>query len=207
MKIHQAAAQPKTSPTKAMPANPQSPGMRSILLLLLLLPALTTAFSCNHLRQQDANFSWKSLQLLQNAAPPPPQPCPQQDVTYPFPETLLESKDKKQAAITTLHILQHLFNILSSPHTPTHWIDHARHSLLNQIQHYIHHLEQCFVHKGMRSQKRGPRNSHLIINKYFRSIHNFLQLNNYSACTWDHVRLHARACFQHVDTLIRQMKS
>uniref|UniRef100_G1NR05 Interferon alpha n=2 Tax=Meleagris gallopavo TaxID=9103 RepID=G1NR05_MELGA len=190
-----------------MPVNPQSPGMHSILLLLLLLPALTAAFSCNHLRHQDANFSWKSLQLLQKAAPPPPQNCPQQDVTYPFPETVLESKDKKQAAIITLHILQQLFNILSSPHTPAHWIDHAHHSLLNQMQHYIHHLEQCFVDQGTRSQKQGPRNSHLSINKYFRSIHNFLQRNNYSACSWDHVRLHARTCFQNVDTLIQQMKS
>nr|AAV88085.1 interferon b [Gallus gallus] len=189
-----------------MTANHQSPGMHSILLLLLL-PALTTTFSCNHLGHQDANFSWKSLQLLQNTAPPPPQPCPQQDVTFPFPETLLKSKDKKQAAITTLRILQHLFNMLSSPHTPKHWIDRTRHSLLNQIQHYIHHLEQCFVNQGTRSQRRGPRNAHLSINKYFRSIHNFLQHNNYSACTWDHVRLQARDCFRHVDTLIQWMKS
>ncbi|NXJ06299.1 IFNB protein, partial [Odontophorus gujanensis] len=192
---------------KAMPANPQSQGMYSILLLLLLLPALTTAFSCNHLRHQDANFSWKSLQLLQHMAPPPPQPCPQQDVTFPFPETLLERMDKKQAAIITLRILQHLLSILSSPNTPTHWIDHAHHSLLNQIHHYIHHLEQCLADQDTRSQRRGPHNSHLSIKRYFRHIHNFLQHNNYSACAWDHVRLQARDCFRHVDTLIQQMKS
>ncbi|XP_021237613.1 interferon type B-like, partial [Numida meleagris] len=203
----QAAAQHNTSPTKAVPASPQTPGMYSILLLLLLLPALTTSFSCNHLRHQDASFSWKSLQILQDMAPPPPHPCPQQDATFPFPETLLESKDKKQAAITTLNILQDLFNMLSSPNTPTHWSDQARHSLLNHIQHYIHHLEQCLAAQGTHSQRRGPRNSHLSIKKYFRRIHSFLQHNSYSACTWDHVRLQARDCFQRVDTLIRQMRS
>ncbi|XP_072216052.1 interferon type B-like [Excalfactoria chinensis] len=190
-----------------MPAKPQTPGIHSILLLLFFLPAFTIAFSCNHLRHQDANFSWKSLQLLRNAAPPPPQPCPQENVILPFPETLLESKDKKQAAITTLRILQHLFNLLSSPRTPTHWNDHAHHSLLNKIQHYTHHIEKCFADQSMHSQRRRSRNSHLSINKYFKSIHNFLQHNNYSACTWDHVRLQAQDCFRHLDTLIRQMKS
>ncbi|OXB57103.1 hypothetical protein ASZ78_011767 [Callipepla squamata] len=115
--------------------------------------------------------------------------------------------DKNQAAIITFHILQHLLSILSSPNTPTHWIDRTRHSLLNQINHYIHHLEQCLADQGTRSQRRGPHNSHLRISRYFRHIRNFLQHNNYSACAWDHVRLQARDCFRHVDTLIQQMKS
>uniref|UniRef100_A0A8C2SYY4 Interferon alpha n=1 Tax=Coturnix japonica TaxID=93934 RepID=A0A8C2SYY4_COTJA len=186
---------------------PQTPGRHSILLLLLFLPASTIASACSHLRPQDATFSRDSLQLLKNAAPPPPQPCPQENVPLPFPETLLESKDKKQAAITTLLILQHLFNLLSSPRTPAHWIDHAHHSLLNKIQHYTHHIEKCFADQSVRSQRRRPRNSHLSINKYFKSIHSFLQHNNYNACTWDHVRLQAQDCFRHLDTLIRQMKS
>ncbi|NXC51384.1 IFNB protein, partial [Penelope pileata] len=153
----------------------------------LPLPATTTTTaSCDHLRHQDATFSWKSLQLLNDTAPSPAQHCPQQDVTFTFPETLLESKDKHQATITVLRLLEHLYHTFSSPNIPAHWNDHARQRLLNQIHHYIHHLELCLADHRMRTQTRGPRNSHLAISKHFHSIHNFLQHNAYSACAWDH---------------------
>ncbi|XP_031467431.1 interferon-like, partial [Phasianus colchicus] len=45
------------------------------------------------------------------------------------------------------------------------------------------------------SQTRCPCLLHFGINNYFRYIQNFLLHNFYSACTWDHVCLYARACF------------
>uniref|UniRef100_A0A8B9U8F6 Interferon alpha n=1 Tax=Anas zonorhyncha TaxID=75864 RepID=A0A8B9U8F6_9AVES len=111
-----------------------------------------------------------------------------------------------QAAHTALHLLQHLFDTLSSPSTPAHWLHTARHDLLNQLQHHIHHLERCFPADAARLHRRGPRNLHLSINKYFGCIQHFLQNHTYSPCAWDHVRLEAHACFQRIHRLTRTMR-
>ncbi|NXQ93422.1 IFN protein, partial [Sagittarius serpentarius] len=170
------------------------------LLLLLLPPALATALACHHLRPSDTAFPWDSLQLLQAMAPSPPQPCHHQQAPF-FPDTLLHTNHPQQAAATALRILQHLFATLSSPSTPHHWDAQAQRDLLNNLQHYIHHLEQCLTPNGVLLQGRGPRNLLLNVNKYFRHIQDFLHTHNHSACAWDHVRLEARICFQHMDTL------
>ncbi|NXK56379.1 IFN protein, partial [Chauna torquata] len=190
----------------AATATPRTPRTHGALALLLLLTPLATAFSCNPLRLQDTTFPWDSLQLLRTMAPSPQQPCPHLHTLLPFPDTLLNTNDTHQAAATALHILQHLFSTLSSPSVPAQWLGHARHDLLNRIQHFIHHLQQCFAANGRLVQRRGPRNLHLNINKYFRRIRHFLQNNNYSPCAWDHVRLEAHACFRRMDALIQQMK-
>ncbi|KFQ82567.1 Interferon, partial [Phoenicopterus ruber ruber] len=172
--------------------------------LLLLLTALATALACHHLRPRDTAFAWDSLQLLQAMAPSPPQPCRHHHHHAPFfPDTLLHTNHPQQAAATALRILQHLFDTFSSPSTPHHWDAQARHDLLNKLQHYIHRLEQCLTDNTMLFNRQGPRNVLLSINKYFRDIQDFLRTHNHSACAWDHVRLEARICFQHVDTLIR----
>ncbi|EOA97848.1 Interferon, partial [Anas platyrhynchos] len=157
-------------------------------------------------------FVWDSLQLLRKMAPSSTEPCLHQRALFPFPDILLDTDNTEQAAHTALRLLQHLFNILSSPSipvpsTPAHWLHTARHDLLNQLQHHIHHLERCFPADAARLHRRGPRNLHLSINKYFGCIQHFLQNHTYSPCAWDHVRLEAHACFQRLDTLIRRMKS
>ncbi|NXT24267.1 IFN protein, partial [Syrrhaptes paradoxus] len=129
-----------------------------------------------------------------------------QQPLFPFPDALLHTNHPQQAPATALHILQHLFATLSSPSTPHHWDAQARHHLLNHLQHFIHHMEQCLPAKGMLFKRQGPRNLLLSINKYFRDIQDFLHAHNHSACAWDHVRLEARVCFQRIDVLIRQMK-
>ncbi|NXW11104.1 IFN protein, partial [Fregetta grallaria] len=189
----------------AAPATPHARLPHGAPPLLLLLTALATALACHHLRPRDATFPWDSLQLLQAMAPSPPQPCHHQHAPFPFPDTLLPTHHPQQAAATALRILQHLFATLSSPSTPHHWDAHARHGLLNNIQHYEHDLEQCLPANGTLSQGQGPRHLLLNVNKYFRRIHDFLRTHNHSACAWDHVRLEARLCFQRMDTLIRRM--
>ncbi|NXQ83019.1 IFN protein, partial [Nyctibius grandis] len=155
--------------------------------------------ACPHLRPSDATFPSDSLQLLQAMAPSPTQPCH----LHPsfFPDTLLHTTHPQQAAATALHILQHLFNTLSSPSTPRHWDAQARHDLLNNLQRYRHHLERCLTDNRTVFKRQGPRNLLLNVNKYFARIHDFLRTHNHSACAWDHVRLEAVTCFQHVDTL------
>uniref|UniRef100_A0A663FFF8 IFN protein n=1 Tax=Aquila chrysaetos chrysaetos TaxID=223781 RepID=A0A663FFF8_AQUCH len=185
----------------AAPATPQPRRPHRAPALLLLLPALATALACHHLRPRDATFPWDSLQLLQAMAPSPPQPCHHQQAPF-FPDTLLHTNHPQQAAATALRILQHLFATLSSPSAPQHWDAQARHHLLNNLQHHIHHLEQCMLANGMFFKRQGPRNLLLNVNKYFRHIHDFLHTHNHSACAWDHVRLEAHVCFQHVDTLM-----
>ncbi|XP_065595803.1 interferon type A1/A2-like [Cyrtonyx montezumae] len=188
----------------AVPASPRHPLAYSILLLTLLYKALataTTASACSHLHPQDATFSRDSLQLLQDTAPSPPQLCPQHNASCSFNHTLLDNTNTRQAAKTTLDVLQHLFKILSSPSTPDHWIDRQRQSLLNHIQRYTRQLEQCLAHSDTRSQRQGPRNLHLSINKHFSCLHTFLQDNNYSVCAWDHVQLQARDWFLHIHNL------
>ncbi|XP_032062331.1 interferon-like [Aythya fuligula] len=190
------------------PSAPPPPAIYSALLaLLLLLTPPANAFSCGPLRLHDSTFTWDSLQLLRKMAPSPTEPCLHQHAFFPFPDILLDTDNTEQAAHTALHLLKHLFNILSSPSIPVHWLHTASHDLLNQLNHYIYHLERCIPADAMRLHRRGPRNLHLSINKYFRSIQHFLQSHNYSPCAWDHVRLEARACFQRLDTLIRRMKS
>ncbi|KAI6058533.1 Interferon alpha [Aix galericulata] len=49
---------------------------------------------------------------------------------------LLDTNNTQQAAHTVLHLLQQLFDILSSPSTPAHWLHTARHDL-NQLQHHL----------------------------------------------------------------------
>ncbi|XP_033917684.1 interferon-like [Melopsittacus undulatus] len=175
--------------------------------LLLLLTALATGLACHHQPAHDATFPWRSLQLLQAMAPSPTQPCHHQQPPL-FPDTLLHSTHPQQAAAATaLRILQHLFNTLSSPSTPQHWHNHPRQQLLNGLQHRIQRLQHCLPHNATLFPGQGPRNPLLTINKYFRHIHHFLRAHNHSACAWDHVRLEARLCFQHVHNLTRTART
>ncbi|NXE30277.1 IFN protein, partial [Ardeotis kori] len=194
----------------AAPATPQPCLRHGAPRLLLLLMALATALACHHLRPRHDTFPWDSLQLLQAMAPSLAQPCHHHHAPFLFPNTLLHNNYPQQAAATALHILQHLFTTLSSPTTPHHWDAQAHHDLLSNIQHNIqhniHHLEQCVPDNSMLFKRQEPRNLLLSINKYFRDIQQFLHTHNHSACTWDHVRLKARVCFQCVDTLIWQMR-
>ncbi|XP_014804852.1 PREDICTED: interferon type B-like [Calidris pugnax] len=176
-------------------------------MILLLLTALTTTLSCQHMRPQDATFAWDSLKILKAMAPTPSQPCQHYQPLFPFPDTLLHTNQPQQAAAIARHILQNLLAILSSHSIPQHWDAKARHDLLNNLYHYSHHLEQCMSAKRTLTKKQGPRNVVLSINKYFKRIQDFLHTHSHSACAWDHVRFEARASFQRVDTLIRQMKS
>ncbi|XP_005236221.3 interferon-like [Falco peregrinus] len=189
------------------PATPQPRLTHGATPLLLLLTALATTLACHHLRPGDDTFPWDGLRLLQAMAPSPTQPCQQHQAPFRFPDTLLHTSHPQQAAATALRILQHLFHTLSSPSTPQHWDTGARHHLLNHLQHYIQRLEQCPTANRTLLKRQGPRNLLLSINRYFTHIQDFLHTHNYSACAWDHVRLEARACFQRLDTLIRQMKS
>uniref|UniRef100_P51527 Interferon n=1 Tax=Meleagris gallopavo TaxID=9103 RepID=IFNA_MELGA len=191
----------------AVPASPQHPRGYGILLLTLLMKALAAAAACNHLRPQDATFSRDSLQLLRDMAPSPPQPCPQHNAPCSFNDTVLDTNNTQQADKTTHNILQHLFKILSGPTTPAHWIDSQRQSLLNQIQRYAQHLEQCLADSHTRSRTRWPHNPHLTINKHFSCLHAFLHDNDYSACAWDHVRLRARAWLLHIHDLVRNTRT
>ncbi|NWX50517.1 IFN protein, partial [Steatornis caripensis] len=189
----------------AAPATPQPRLRHGAPPLLLLLTALATALACHRLRPRHDTFPWDSLQLLQAVAPSPPQPCHHQQAPF-FPDTLLRSTHPQQAPATALRILQHLFATLSSPTTPQHWDDRARHDLLNNLQHHIQQLQQCLPANGVLFQGQGPRNLLLNINKYFARLHDFLRAHNHSACAWDHVRLEAHICLQRVDKLIRRMK-
>ncbi|NXY89294.1 IFN protein, partial [Alcedo cyanopectus] len=184
-------------------AAPHDPHTRRARTLLLLLMALAAALACHHLPAQDDTFLWDSIRLLQDMAPRPTQPCHRHRDALSFPDTLLQTHHPQQAATAALRILQHLFAVLSSPSTPQQWDDHARHRLLNSLQHHIQQLQQCLTTNGTLSQGQGPRNQLLAINRYFADIQAFLRAHNHSACAWDHVRLQARACFQQIHNLTR----
>uniref|UniRef100_A0A8C3UUJ1 IFN protein n=1 Tax=Catharus ustulatus TaxID=91951 RepID=A0A8C3UUJ1_CATUS len=182
-------------------ANPAPCLRHSTLALLLLIVAHATSLPCHHLRTHDLG---DALQLLQDMAPSTTQPCDLQERPF-FPDTLPHNNlHPRQAAATALRILQHLFHTLSRSSSSQHWPAQPRNDLLNKLQHHIHHLEQCLPKNA--ALFKGPRNPLLTINKYFRDIQLFLHAHNHSACAWDHVRLEALTCFQHVDRLIRQMK-
>ncbi|XP_063278089.1 interferon-like [Prinia subflava] len=173
----------------------------STLALLLFIMTLATGLPCHHLRTHDPG---DAIQLLQDMAPRRTQPCHLQEPPF-FPDTLLHNNlHPHQAAAAALRILRQLFHTLSNNSTRQHWPTQARKDLLNKLQHHIHHLEQCLPDSA--TLFKGPRNPRLTINKYFRKIHRFLHAHNHSACAWDHVRLEAVVCFQHVDRLIRRMK-
>ncbi|NXF98667.1 IFN protein, partial [Eubucco bourcierii] len=130
------------------------------------------------------------------------QPCQHQQAPT-LPGALLHNSHPQQAATIALRILQHLFAIFSSPSSPQHWDAQARDELLNNLQHHIQRFQQCLPDNRVLFQGQGPRNLLLSINKYFTSIQEFLYTHNHSACAWDHVRLQARACFQHLHNLTR----
>ncbi|NXM39061.1 IFN protein, partial [Gymnorhina tibicen] len=182
----------------AVPGCSQPRLQHSTLALLLLLTALATGLPCHHLRTYDTG---DALQLLQDMAPSTIQTCDFQEPPF-FPDTLLHNNlHPHQAAATALRILQHLFYTLSRSSSSQHWHSQPRNDLLNKLQRYIHHLKQCLPDNA--TLFKGPRSPLLTINRYFRDIHLFLQAHNHSACAWDHVRLEALVCFQHVDRLIR----
>ncbi|NXX42680.1 IFN protein, partial [Tricholaema leucomelas] len=184
----------------AVPASPQPYLQHSIPVILLLLTAPAIICACHYPHPLDDTFSWESLQLLHTMAPSPTQPCQHQQAPT-LPSALLHNSHPQQAPTITLRILQHLFAIFSSPSSPQHWDAQARDELLNNLHHHIHHLEQCLPANGMLSKRKTPRNLRLSIDKYFRSIQEFLHTQNHSTCAWDYVRLQARACFQHMDRL------
>ncbi|NXR10383.1 IFN protein, partial [Semnornis frantzii] len=189
----------------AMPVTTQ-PCLRHstpVILLLLMVPATTC--TCNHRHALDTTFSWDSLELLRTMAPSPTEACQHQWAPI-LPSALLRNSHPQQAATIAFRILQKVFTIFSSLGTPQHWDARAQDAFLNHLHHHIHHLEQCLPAKSMLSKRKTPRNLQLSIDKYFASIQDFLHTHNHSTCAWDHVRLQARACFQHMDMLIRQMK-
>ncbi|KFO80417.1 Interferon, partial [Cuculus canorus] len=163
--------------------------------VLPLLMALHTVLAC--LRPHDNTLPWNSLQLLRTMAPSPTQTCQHQEPPF-FPDALRHSNHPQHAKHAALAILHNLLHIFSSNHIPQQWDNHARHDLLNSLQHYIEHLQQCLPPQGLLFKRHGPRNLMLKINKYFRRIHDFLRIHNHSACAWDHVRLEAHLCFKHV---------
>ncbi|NWT53835.1 IFN protein, partial [Erythrocercus mccallii] len=188
----------------AAPTDPQPRLPHAAPALLLLLIALATTLACQQLWTHDDTFPANALRLLQDMAPSHTQPCHLQEPPF-FPDTLLHNNlHSHQAAATTLCILQRLFHTLSTNSTRQHWPTQARNNLLNQLQHHIHHLEQC-LHDNATLFK-GPRSPLLTINKYFRDIHLFLHAHNHSACAWDHVRLEARASLQRLHNLTRIMR-
>ncbi|NWR40567.1 IFN protein, partial [Tachuris rubrigastra] len=173
-------------------------------LAFLLFTALTSSLPCHHLQTLDSTLAWNGLQLLHDMAPNSTHPCQLQHPPF-FPDTLRHANlSPQQAATTALRILQHLFHTLSTNSTSQHWHTQPRQRLLNQLQHYIHRLEHCRPDNARLF--KGPRNPLTTINKYFRDIHLFLHAHNHSACAWEHVRLEALTCFQHVDALLRRMK-
>ncbi|XP_066194430.1 interferon-like [Sylvia atricapilla] len=178
--------------------HPQLCLQHGALVLLLLLLAFATALACHHLHPCDVTFP--------GTAPNPPQPSHHQHVPFVF-DILFHINHPQQAVATAPHILQHLLYILSSPSTPQHWDTQAWQDLLNNLQHYIHHLEQCMTANGMLFEGQGPHNLPFSINKYFRLIQDFICTHNNSTCLWDHVQLKACICFERVDTLMWQMKS
>ncbi|NXT83625.1 IFN protein, partial [Zapornia atra] len=180
-------------------------GAPAILLLLTALAATAnTTFACHYLRPHDDTFSWDSLQLLGAMAPSPTQSCYNLEELF-FPKNLLHTNhmNRDAATTTTLQILHHLFNILSSPNTPQHWDAQAHRHLLNNLHHYIHRLQKCLPDNRTLFQRQGPRNLMLSINRYFSSIKTFLHTHSYSACAWEQVRQEAEDCFGHLDTLLR----
>uniref|UniRef100_A0A8C5U1F5 Interferon alpha n=1 Tax=Malurus cyaneus samueli TaxID=2593467 RepID=A0A8C5U1F5_9PASS len=138
-------------------------------------------------------------------APSPPQPCHHQHVPFAF-DIILHINYPQQAVAIALHILQHFFYILSSPSTPQHWDAQPGQDHLNNLQHYIHHLEQCMPANGMLFEGQEPHNLPFGINKYFRLIQDFICTHN-SSCLWDHVQLKACICFEHVDTHVADEES
>ncbi|NXY45591.1 IFN protein, partial [Ceuthmochares aereus] len=171
--------------------------------VLLLLISLHTVLACQ--RPHDDTLPWNSLQLLHTMAPNSNHTCQHQQPPF-FPDALRHNSHPQQAKHITLAILRNLLHTFSSNRIPQQWDNPARHDLLNSLQHYIEHLQQCLSAHGMLFKRHGPRNLMLIINKYFRRIYDFLRIHNHSACAWDHVRLEAHLCFKHVDTLFQQMK-
>uniref|UniRef100_A0A8C5TL33 Interferon n=1 Tax=Malurus cyaneus samueli TaxID=2593467 RepID=A0A8C5TL33_9PASS len=129
----------------------------------------------------------------------PNKPLPRDDHSHQT-----ENHKQKRPPPPALRILQHLFHTLSDNSTRHHWHTQPRNDLLNQLQHHIHHLEPCL--RNSTTLFKGPRNTLLTINKYFRDIHLFLHAHNHSACAWDHVRVEARASLQHLHNLTRTMR-
>ncbi|NWR88634.1 IFN protein, partial [Furnarius figulus] len=127
----------------AVPGSRQPCLWNSTLVLLLLLTALTTSLPCQHLWTHDDTFPWHAFRLLHHAAPNSTQPCQLHHPPF-FPDTLLHTHlNPHQAAATALRILQRLFHTLATNATSHHWHAQPRHRLLNQLQHYIHHLQRC----------------------------------------------------------------
>ncbi|XP_068855980.1 interferon-like [Aphelocoma coerulescens] len=188
----------------AAPNAPQPRLPHAAPALLLLLTALATTRACQQLWTHDDTFPGDALRLLQDVAPGHAQPCHLQEPPF-FPDTLLHNNLRPhQAAATALRILQNLFHTLGTNSTRQHWHSQARNDLLNKLQHYIHHLEQCLPDNA--TLFKGPRNPLLTINKYFRDIQLFLHAHNHSACAWEHVRLEARTSLQHLHNLTRTMR-
>uniref|UniRef100_A0A8C3R9I1 Interferon alpha n=1 Tax=Cyanoderma ruficeps TaxID=181631 RepID=A0A8C3R9I1_9PASS len=139
--------------------------------------------------------------LSPGTAPSSPQPCHHEHVPFAF-YILLHINHPQQAVTTAPHILQHLLYILSSPSTPQQWDIQASKDLLNNLQHYIHHLEHCMPANGMLLEGQGPHNLPFSFNKYFRLIQDFICTHNNSICLWDHVQLKACICFERVSWVV-----
>ncbi|NXK41945.1 IFN protein, partial [Piprites chloris] len=180
----------------AVPGSQQPCLWNGTLAVLLLLMALTSGLPCHHLQTLDTTLAWNGRQLLRDMALNSTDTCQLQDQPF-FPDTLhYTNLNPQQAAAAALRILQHLFHTLSTNSTSQHWHTQPRHRLLNQLQHYIHRLEQC-------RHSTGPHNLVLPMKKYFSDIHLFLRAHNHSTCAWEHIRLEALTCLRHVDKLLR----
>ncbi|NXX87460.1 IFN protein, partial [Urocolius indicus] len=159
---------------------------------LLLLPPLAAALACSSLPPRLPTFPGDGLSLLQATAPSPTQPCQHDEDDAPtFPDALLNATHPQQAAHVALCILKHLFATLSSSSIPQHWDQQALHTLLNQLDHSILHLNTCLNRTGRLSQARGPRNHLLALHSYFSRLQLFPRTHQHSACAWEHVRLEA----------------
>ncbi|NXD05601.1 IFN protein, partial [Certhia familiaris] len=179
--------------------------MHAATTLLLLLTALDNALACQHLWTHHDTFPADALSLLRDMAPSHTQPCHLRQPPF-FPDTLLLNNNLRpqQAHAYALRILQHLFHTLSINTTQHHWHTQPHTHLLNKLQHQIHHLETCLPDNT--TLFKGPRNTLITINKYFRDLHLFLHAHNHSSCAWEHVRLEARTSLHHLHNLTRALR-
>ncbi|NWR81329.1 IFN protein, partial [Centropus unirufus] len=166
--------------------------------LLLLLTALHATLACQLL----SSLPDHGLHLLHTMAPSSAHLCHHQH-QHPsfFPDALRHNNRPHPPQHTAFCILDNLLHTLSSQRVPQHWDNHARQLLLNSLHQHQHRLQQCLTH----SATLPPRscNHMLSVNRYFRTIQNFLNDHNHSLCAWEHVRLEAHLCLQNLHNLTR----
>ncbi|XP_045636232.1 interferon epsilon [Ursus americanus] len=173
--------------------------------IVLVLLASSTLFSLElklALFQQRVNR--ESLRLLNKLQKASIQQCLPHRTNFLLPQqSVTRRRYQRGQALGILHeMLQQIFNLFRADMSLDGWEESHMENFLTELHQQLEHLEAL---RGLQAEQNSSENPRLQVKMYFRRIHDYLENQEYSSCSWTIVRVEISRCLFFAFQLIREL--